>query len=79
MKKILTPEQRIAERRLNSFKVLNSLANQNVPNGKSTMTFAMIGAKLGITGQTVYNYVQGRGSDGFVIEELIKEFAALKP
>ena len=72
MKK-LTPKQRVAERRLASFKKLRELAN-NIPNGNLTMLYAIIGSKLGITGQTVYNYVQGRGSDGYIIDELIELF-----
>jgi hypothetical protein len=33
-----------------------------------------IGKKLGFSGQTIYNYLQGRIKDGYLAEAICKEF-----
>jgi hypothetical protein len=50
---------------------------QRTPPTKQSVTYTKIGAELEMTGQSVGNYVAGKGSDGFLIEALIKEFKKL--
>lgn len=47
--------------------------------GKSAMVVCYaVGAKLGVTGQTVYNYYLGDGrKDGFLKEAILEEFQKL--
>ncbi len=61
----------------NSLKELSTLANANKPKNSITSIYVQVGLKLGITGQTVYNYVNGRGGDGYMIDALIEEFKNL--
>lgn len=52
--------------------LLNSLGSQSA-------TCAYIGTQLNLSGQGVYNYVIGKGGDGFVCEAIAEEFKKLKP
>ncbi len=73
-----TPRERIAKRRETSFKQLRNLVNsKDFGKNSLTSTYVKVGLDLGLTGQTVYNYVNGRGGDGYVIDALIEEFEKL--
>jgi predicted transcriptional regulator len=45
--------------------------------GTRSLTFYSIGKQLKMTPQSVYNYVRGKGGDGYVIDALIEEFNKL--
>lgn len=73
-----TPRDRVIKRRESSSKELWTLAHANKQTDKSiTSTYVQVGLTLGITGQTVYNYVNGKGGDGYIIDALIEEFKKL--
>lgn len=53
---------------------------QQMPVGtRKVKIYSTVGAKLGVSSQTVYNYVAGKGKDGYLTEALTKAFKALKP
>lgn len=43
-----------------------------------SVIFARIGSNLEITGQTVINYVNGEGKDGYLKDAILKEFKNFK-
>lgn len=53
---------------------------QQMPRGvRKIYIYSLVGAKLGVSSQTVYNYIAGKGKDGYLTEALLKEFKQLKP
>lgn len=73
-----TARERLEKRKEQSSKELWLLAKQKMTGSKSiTSIYVQIGLKLGLTGQTVYNYVHGKGGDGYMIDALIEEFKTL--
>ncbi len=57
---------------------LKEVANRKLKSGSATQTAFVVGLKLGITGQTVLNYLNGNCRDGFLTEALTMEFRKLK-
>ena len=62
-----------------AYKELAKVALIKTRDAGTTLTYAIIGTHLGITGQTVRNYVKGKckNGNGYVIEALITEFNKL--
>jgi hypothetical protein len=77
MNEFLSPYQALQKRKSEATKRLQTIALQRTPPTKQSVTYTKIGAELEMTGQSVGNYVAGKGSDGFLIEALIKEFKKL--
>ena len=73
----LTPHEILNRRRTETFGKLRAIAKQKTEKGGITLAYVSVGSKLKITSQTVYNYVQGKGKDGYMAEALIKEFEKL--
>lgn len=46
--------------------------------GSQSSTCSYIGTQLNLSGQGVYNYVIGKGGDGFICEAITEEFKKLK-
>lgn len=76
MKK-LTSHELLKKRREDAFVRLRTIAKQKTTKGNITLSYVTVGGALRLTSQTVYNYVQGKGKDGFIVEALIKEFKKL--
>lgn len=77
MKKI-TPMDALQKKREAAFKKLGSIVrSRNFPPGTMTRKFVEVGLSLNLTSQTVSNYVNGRGGDGYMIEALIEEFSKI--
>lgn len=80
MKAQLTPEQRLKKRTADAYKTLFSVARQKTPSNRKTMIYGLLGANLGVTGGTVFNYMgakPGHKGDGYFIDALIEEFNKL--
>ncbi len=77
--KNFTPYQQLVKRRNDAIKELKAVVEKNVPAGKSTNAYHTVGVKFGITAQTVYNYIEGKGKDGYLIDALIEEFKNYTP
>lgn len=75
----LTPEEQLHLRMKTAYDELRKIAKLKIPAGKSTLIHGQVGAVLGITGQTVFNYLIRTTikSNGFLIEALIEEFKKL--
>lgn len=56
---------------------LKRLSLKKTAPGKTTMTAAYIGQQLGITGQTVSNFLKGKGRNGYLAEAMIEEYEKL--
>lgn len=76
MKK-LTPKEQLEKRMTDAYKELHKIATKRIPSGETTATFVEIARQLGITSQTVYNYTQGKGGNGYMVDALIEEFKKL--
>lgn len=50
----------------------------DLPEGSGTNTCWAVAGSLGVTGQTVKNYLEGNIKDGFLAEAIYKEFKRLK-
>lgn len=68
----------LLERHKKASKMLNDIANKKMEKGRSTQIAAEVGLKIGISAQTVINYVGGTCKDGYTTEALIAEFKKLK-
>ena len=76
MKKI-TAKERLSKRMSDAYDKLQKIAANKTPEGETTLTFVEVGRNLGITSQTVYNYTQRKGGNGYLIDALIEEFENL--
>ncbi len=68
---------KLKKRMEDACKELSKIASEKTPANETTNTYVKVGIKLGITGQTVYNYIQGKGGNGYLIESIIEEFKKL--
>jgi len=61
------------------FLELKKIADKKTPTESPKLTYALIGYRFGITGETVGNYVNGRSKkgNGYLIDALIEEFKKL--
>lgn len=77
--KQLTPKEVLKRRMDNSYGKLAEIALKKTNNTNTTITYAGIGLKLGLTGQSVRNYVKAKckNGNGYVIDALIEEFKKL--
>lgn len=58
--------------------IKTKLCNITFPNRDSTKISQQVGQTLGITGQTVRNYLSGKITDGFLAIAIYKEIQRLK-
>lgn len=79
MKQKCTPKEALKNRMDASYKELQQVANKKVGEKGFNLTYALIGYNLGISGQTVGNYVEGKSKsgNGYLIDALIEEFNKL--
>lgn len=75
----LTSKEILHKRMTTAYEELAKIAFKKTKNIGTTVTYAMVGMHLGITGQTVRNYVKGKckNGNGYIIESLIEEFKKL--
>lgn len=57
---------------------LQIVAFKKQRKGMNTQIAAEVGSKLGISGQTVLNYLNGNPKDGFLTEAITEEFKKLQ-
>lgn len=76
MKK-LTPIQQLEKRMKDANTELQKISIERTPDKKNYATYARVGIELGMSGQSVGNYVNKKGSNGFLVEALIEEFKKL--
>jgi len=69
----------LKERHESAFKKLRIEANKKLTNREATQIAAKVGIGVGVSGQTVINYLNGKCKDGFITEALTAEFKKLKP
>ena len=84
MEKIIappTPQELLDARMKDGFQKLNKIAIKKTQGKNTNYIFTYIGFQLGITGQTVSNYVHCKlkTGNGYLIEALIAEFKKYKP
>lgn len=70
--------QRIEKKKKDNIKLLQSLSNIKTKNQTAGIVYSIIGNKLGVTGQTVVNYISGNAKDGYLLDAMIEEFKELK-
>ena len=68
----------LKQRHLEAVVKLQSLANPKVFKWGLMKCSKVVADKLGITDQTVINYLSGRTKDGYLTDAIIKEFKSLK-
>lgn len=75
----LTPWQTMRMRHKEAVKKLNELfVQKKASTGMGeTALYAKIAGQLNTTGQTVRNYNESKGGDGFMLEAIIAEFEKL--
>lgn len=54
-------------------------SRSKIVNGYTLVACKLIGQNLGISQQTVYNYIQGRIKDGYLAEAILRELKSYKP
>tara|TARA_R110000868_G_scaffold36279_7_gene128954 strand:- start:5345 stop:5569 length:225 start_codon:yes stop_codon:yes gene_type:complete len=59
-------------------KIRKDLSKTILKEGKETSLCWTVGNNLKISGTTVKNYLDGKISDGFLAEAILKEFKVLK-
>ena len=75
----MTPSrQKLVDRHNTAVKRLQEVASKKEKKNKNTQIAAIVGEKLGISGQTVINYLNGQAKDGYTTEALIAEYKQLK-
>ena len=59
---------------------LNKLANERIPEGRAKIVYEIIAFDLGISGQTVANYVNKKSAkaNGFMIEAITEQIEKIK-
>lgn len=74
-----TPKQKLDERMTMAYRKLQNIAASKVTGKNQTLTYQKVGAALGVTGQTIYNYVQAKNksANGYMIDAIIEEFEKL--
>lgn len=68
----------LKQRHDEALKKLSLAAKNKLPNGRSSQIESLIGEKVGVSGQTVRNYLNGKSNDGFTTEALTKAFKEFK-
>jgi len=75
----MTTLETFKKKHSDSDKVLKELAAKKTDGKVAGAVYALVGYNLNITGQSVYNYVCGKGrKDGYLKEAIITEFQKLK-
>lgn len=69
---------KLKERHKEAYKRLMEAVDKKRAKGKDTQIACKIGLSLDISGQTVINYCNGKGKDGFLIEALTQEYRKYK-
>ena len=64
----------------NAYDKLNKLAAEKIPEGRSKIVYEIIAFDLGISGQTVANYVNKKSANanGFMIEAIAEQIEKIK-
>jgi hypothetical protein len=77
--RIPKPQLELQKRMAASYAELNKIANIKLVGRNTSLLYATIGISLGITANTVANYVIGlsKSGNGYLIDALIKEFEKL--
>lgn len=74
----MTTLEKYKKKHSDTDKQLKSIAAEKTKNKLAGAVYALVGYNLNITGQSVYNYVTGRGrKDGFLKEAILEEFKKL--
>lgn len=68
----------LIERHKKSSEILRNISAKKMEKRRSTQIAAEVGLKIGVSAQTVLNYIGGNCKDGYTTEALISEFRKLK-
>lgn len=72
-----TLKQELQARMDKASKKLKKEADKRTPQFRMMKVYTQIASRLGITAQSVKNYIAGTGGNGYMIEALTKEFMKL--
>lgn len=70
-------KKQLKQRHKAASKELNRVASPYIENGSLNFEAIKIGKELGISFQTVVNYVYGKSKDGYLTEAITQEFLSL--
>lgn len=70
-------KKQLRERHKEACAILNKVAEPYINNKTLNTQAEKIGKRLGVSYQTVVNYVYGKSKDGYLTEAITKEFKAL--
>lgn len=64
----------------NAYTKLNQIATERIPEGRAKIVYEIIAFDLGISGQTVANYVNKKSANanGFMIEAIAEQIEKIK-
>ncbi len=57
---------------------LQELSASKIKSGKAVIVCKVVGGELGLSGQTVYNYINGKINDGYLAEVIYKALKKYK-
>lgn len=74
----MTSLEKFKKKHADTDKVLKQVAAEKVKGKLAGAVYALVGYNLNITGQSVYNYICGKGrKDGYLKEAILDEFKKL--
>lgn len=70
-------KKQLKQRHKDACSYLRKIANPYIDNNTLNAEALKIGKRLGVSFQTVVNYVYGKSKDGYLTEAITKEFEIL--